>query len=185
MGIYEKYWQWNTIKIKMGRKIKIAIKRYISVSDFIVKQMCLQNCLWLPHGSPGLCGTQNTPTWLLNIITSNFNRKSTTYTKRKVAKARPGILELPRCHHQKQQNWVSMSSISCSIESEGSLEYSLTVPVHTIDMMDWRYNPTHSQPQQWASRTDRPGEEVKPHSSQAPYNWLLHCLSDCTAFLVA
>jgi len=78
------------MKIKMGMKIKIAITNYqIYISYFIIKYV-LEKLLWKPGA---LWSTEYTYMVLTNI-TFNFNRKSTgTYTKRKVAKARPGILE--------------------------------------------------------------------------------------------
>jgi hypothetical protein len=82
------------MKIKMGMKIKIAITNYqIYINNFIMKHVLEKLSVTSPWKPGALWNTQYTY-MVLTIIISNFNRKSTTtYTKRKVAKARPGILE--------------------------------------------------------------------------------------------
>lgn len=79
----------------MWMKIKIVITNYqIYISDFIMKHVLEKQPVTSPWKPRVLWNTEYTYT-VLTIITSNFNSKSTTTnTKRKMAKARPGILEL-------------------------------------------------------------------------------------------
>jgi hypothetical protein len=147
------------MKIKMGMKIKIAITNYqIYISGFIMNHV-LKNRLWLPLGSLGLCGIWNTLNVVLTIIASNFNRKSTTYKQRKVAKARSGILELLLPPPTATQLCFQVIDEYMFYTNWRIITVLTEVPVHTLDMLDWRYSSIHSQPLQWASRTDRPGEE--------------------------